>query len=96
MIRYLALVKLTDQGIQNVDNSIQRASSFGESVEAAGGKLLTQYWAVGEVDGCVVFEAPDAQTAAALLLKLAKDGNVRTQAMRVYNTQEFQEVMAKV
>ena len=95
MIRYLALVNLTDQGIRNVGDSIQRASSFGQKVEAAGGKLVSQYWAVGEADGCVIFESPDEETAASLLLMLAKDGNVRTRAMRVYDTQEFQQVMSK-
>ena len=78
MIRYLSLVSFTDQGVRNVDHSIQRASSFGQSVEAAGGKLLSQYWAVGDADGCVIFEVPDEQTGATLLLALAKDGNVRT------------------
>ena len=95
MFRYLTLVNFTDQGVRNVNDSIQRASSFGQSVEAAGGKLLSQYWAVGEADGCVVFEVPDEQSGASLLLALAKDGNVRTSTMRVYDTQEFQQVLSK-
>jgi uncharacterized protein with GYD domain len=96
MTRYLALINFTDQGVRDVGHSIQRASSFGEAVEAAGGKLLSQYWSVGEADGCVVFEAPDEQTGAALLLRLARDGNVRTRTMRLYDTQEFQKVVAKL
>ncbi len=96
MIRYLALINLTDQGVRQVSHSIDRASSFGSAVETAGGKLLSQYWAVGEADGCVVFEVPDEQTGAALLLSLAKDGNVRTRTMRLYDTEEFRQVLAKV
>ena len=96
MIRYLALINFTDQGIRNVSDSIQRASSFGQSVQAAGGTLLSQFWSVGEVDGCVLFEVPDEETGARLLLALAKDGNVRTRTMRLYDTQEFQQVLAKV
>lgn len=95
MVRYLVLIKFTDQGARNVGDSIQRASLFGQSVEAAGGKLLSQYWAVGEADGCVVFEAPDEPTGASLLLSLAKDGNVRTSTMRVFDTKEFQHMLAK-
>ena len=95
MVRYMALVNFTDQGVRNVGDSIHRASSFGQSVEAAGGKLLSQYWAVGDADGCVTFEVPDEQTGASLLLALAKDGNVRTKTMRVYDTQEFQQVLSK-
>jgi uncharacterized protein with GYD domain len=96
MTRYLALINFTDQGVRDVGHSIQRASSFGEAVEAAGGKLLSLYWSVGEADGCVAFEAPDEQTGAALLLRLARDGNVRTRTMRLYDTQEFQKVVAKL
>ena len=42
MIRYLTLLKFTDQGAQNVDKSVQRASDFGKSVSDAGGKLVLQ------------------------------------------------------
>lgn len=96
MTRYLSLINFTDHGVQDVNHSIERASSFGKQVEAAGGKLLSQYWSVGDADGCVLFEAPDEQTGAALLLGLAKEGNVRTRTMRLYGTQEFQQILAKV
>ena len=96
MTRYLTLINFTDQGLRDVGHSIQRASSFGEAVKAAGGKLHSQYWAVGDADGCVVFETPDEQTGAALLLGLAKEGNVRTRTMLLYDTQEFQQVLGKV
>lgn len=95
MIRYLTLIDFTDQGLRNVGDTLQRADSFAQSVQAAGGKLVSQYWAVGDVDGCVIFEAPDEATGAALLVKLAKAGNVRTRTMRVFDTQEFQQVLKK-
>jgi uncharacterized protein with GYD domain len=47
------------------------------------------------VDGCIVFEAPDETTAAALLLSLGKQGHVRTRSLRIYNDREFQEVLSK-
>lgn len=92
MIRYLSLINFTDQGIRDVNHSIERASSFGKEVEAVGGKLLSQYWAVGDSDGCVLFEAPDEHTGAALLLSLAKEGNVRTRTMRLFDESEFKQV----
>ncbi len=96
MFRYLTLINFTDQGVRDVTHSVERAGQFGKSVEAAGGKLLSQYWSVGEADGCVVFEVPDEATAAALLLTLAKAGNVRTRTMRLFDTQEFQHVLSKL
>lgn len=96
MIRYLSLIQFTDQGARNVDKSVQRASDFGKSVSDAGGKLVLQVWAVGQYDGCVVFEVPDEAVGSALLVKLAKNGNVRTQTLRCYDNQEFEMVLKAV
>ena len=96
MIRYLTLLKFTDQGAQNVDKSVQRASDFCKSVSDAGGKLVLQVWTVGQYDGCVVFEVPDETVGSSLLIKLAKNGNVRTQTMRCYDNQEFEMVLKAV
>ena len=96
MIRYLTMLQFTDQGAQNVDKSVQRASDFGKSVSDAGGKLVLQVWTVGQYDGCVVFEVPDETVGSSLLIKLAKNGNVRTQTMRCYDNQEFEMVLKAV
>ena len=96
MIRYITLIQFTDQGARNVDKSVQRASEFGKSVSEAGGKLVSQGWTIGQYDGCVVFEVPDEATGTALLVRLAKDGNVRTQAMRCYDNQEFATILKAV
>ncbi len=94
MVRYLSLISFTDQGIRDVKKSTARAAEFRSSVEAAGGKVLQQYWAVGEVDGCVVFEAPDDISAASLLLKLGQSDNVRTRTLRVFEADEFDKIVA--
>lgn len=93
MFRYLSLIQFTDQGACNADKSVSRAAAFGKSVSDAGGKLISQVWIVGQYDGCVIFETPDEATSAALLVKLAKDGNVRTQTMRCYDNAEFEAVL---
>ncbi len=96
MVRVLSLITFTDQGVRNIKDSIARAGSFGQEVESAGGKLISQFWSVGDIDGCVTFEARDPDTATALLLGLAKDGNVRTRTVKLYNTGEFEQVLAKL
>lgn len=95
MTRYLSLLTFTDQGIRDVKQTITRAEAFQGAVEAAGGKVLSQYWAVGDADGCVIFEAPDDSTASALLLSLGHKCNVRTKSMRVYDAKEFESVLKK-
>lgn len=93
MIRYLSLLNFTDQGIRDIDDSVKRAETFRQAVEAAGGKLVSQYWSTGDADGCIVFEAPNEKAGASLLLSLAKKGNVRTRTIRVFDLQEFQDVL---
>jgi uncharacterized protein with GYD domain len=95
MTRFLSFLTFTDQGIRNVKQSIERANDFRKVIEAAGGKVVSQYWLVGEADGCIVFEAPDDQVAAALLLSLGQQGNVRTRTLRVYDAKEFAKILAK-
>ena len=95
MVRYLTLIQLTDQGIVSINDSASRAAAFATDVEKAGGSVLGQYWAVGQCDGAVLFEAPDESIAASLLLKLAREGFVRTQSQQLFNAEEFQAVLAK-
>ena len=93
MVRYLSLISFTDKGIRDVSKSLQRAADFRSAVESKGGQVLNQYWALGNVDGCVMFESPDDATAAALLLKLGKEDNVRTSTIRVFDAEEFSSIV---
>lgn len=92
MTRYLALLSFTDEGLRKIWDSVKRASDFRAAVEKAGGRVLAQYWAVGEVDGCVVFEVPDDQRAANVLLALGQKGNVRTRSLRIFDAAEFAQI----
>jgi uncharacterized protein with GYD domain len=95
MVRYLTLIQLTDQGLRELKDSAKRAARFVSEVEAARGKVLGQYWSVGQFDGAVIFEVADELTGAALLLKLSHEGYVRTQSQRLFDANEFQDVLNK-
>ena len=96
MVRYLSLISFTDKGIRDVSKSIERANAFRSADESRGGKVLGQYWSLGVVDGCVVFECPDDKTAASLLLQLGKSDNVRTKSQRIFDSAEFEEIVVSV
>lgn len=96
MPSYLSLIEFTEKGLREINQSVQRATNFRNSVEAAGGSVKELYWAVGEADGVVLFEAPDADTASALLLRLAREGCVRTRTLRVFPAVEFEKILEKV
>lgn len=89
MSRYLSLISFTDAGIRAINDSVGRADAFKQAVEAAGGTVQAMYWAVGSIDGAVIFEAPDEGTAASLVLHLSHDGFVRTNTMRVFDQTEI-------
>lgn len=94
MVRYVSLISFTDKGIRDLSKSPQRASAFRDAVESQGGKVLSQYWAMGDIDGFVVFECPDDQTAASLIVKLGKEDHVRTKTSRIFDASEFEAIAA--
>ena len=95
MPRYLTLINFTDRGVREVKDSVHRSEGFRSAVQEAGGKVSDLYWALGEFDGAAILEAPDDQTAASLLLSLGQQGFVRTRTLRIYNADEFKQLLPK-
>jgi uncharacterized protein with GYD domain len=54
------------------------------------------YWTQGPFDGLIVFDAPDDETAAALMLRLGTFGNVTTQTARAFNASQIQTIVDKI
>ncbi|MCA9119455.1 MAG: GYD domain-containing protein [Planctomycetaceae bacterium] len=96
MPRYLSLISFTDQGVRSINESLTRAEDFKTSVTDAGGRVELLYWAVGSADRAVIFDAPDEATGAKFLLKLAHDGFVRTNTLRVYDSEEFKSIVSSL
>ena len=93
MVTFIALLDYTDQGIRNIADSPFRADQFNRQVEAAGGRVVGQYWTIGSHDGVLVLEAPSDEVAASLLLALGASGNVRTTTLRAYEWAAAQDLM---
>lgn len=96
MQHYVVLLKFTDAGIREVADSPARAKKFAALAEKTGAKIESTLWTIGEYDGVLQFRAPDAETAAALILSLHKQENVHTQMLRAFDTAEFTEILAKI
>jgi uncharacterized protein with GYD domain len=54
------------------------------------------YWTLGKFDGLLVFDAPDEETATALMLQIGSLGNIRTQTDRAYKAAEMEAILAKM
>ena len=96
MIRYVVLLKFTENGITHIGQSSDRAASFRGNVEKAGGRVEAQFWTIGPYDGVVVFSAPDETTAAGLVLGLGKAASVSTCMLQALDAQEFKAVLGKM
>jgi uncharacterized protein with GYD domain len=88
---YIILVKMTEQGIQNIKDLPKRVQSGHEAVEKAGGKWLDWNFTMGEYDAVVKAELPDDYGAAAVVLALQKQGNVRTKTLKAFSETEMKK-----
>jgi uncharacterized protein with GYD domain len=91
----VSLVNYTDQGIRNVKDSPQRARAFRELCKQQGVQVRELLWTSGPYDMVVITEGPE-EALSAVLLSLAKLGNVRTQSLRGMDQEAFQRVLEKV
>ena len=96
MPKYITLVNFTDQGIHNLKDSPHRADMFLEVADKAGAHVKEVYWTLGDHDGVLIIEAPDDETAAAVLLSLGSHGNVRIKTLRAFDWPEFQSVLDRI
>jgi uncharacterized protein with GYD domain len=95
MIRYLSLLRFTDQGKKNLKNSTTRAAAFVKAATKASVNVELQYWTTGAYDGILVFNAKDETTALRCLSALAAAGNVTTETLRAFDAREFQAIAGK-
>ena len=92
MPTYISLVNLTEQGVREVRDAPERLQAFDEAAHMVGGRLVGFYLVMGQYDYIVISEAPDDQTAARLILGTLAQGTVRTQTMRAFPREEFENI----
>jgi uncharacterized protein with GYD domain len=96
MPTYISLVQFTDEGIQAAKQTTQRVADWAAKVESMGVSVKQMYWTLGQYDQVCVFDAPDDETAASVLLAADLLGNIRTQTMRAFTISEMDKILAKV
>ena len=96
MPTYISLVQFTDKGIQAAKQTTQRVAEWAAKVQSRGVTIKQMYWTLGQYDQVCIFEAPDDQTAASVLLEADMRGYIRTQTMRAFTASEMEKILAKV
>jgi uncharacterized protein with GYD domain len=61
-----------------------------------GVTIKQMYCTLGQYDQVCIFEAPDDETAASVLLAADMLGNIRTQTMRAFTASEMEKILANV
>lgn len=96
MATFISTIKFTEQGMQNIKDTCKRANAFKATAKKMGVKVQDIFWTLGPSDTLVVFDAPDEETATALMLYLCSLGSVHTQTVRAYKAAEMEGILAKM
>ena len=95
MPTYISLVQFTDKGIQAAKETTQRVTDWATKVKSMGVSIKDMYWTLGQYDQVCVFEAPNDETAASVLLSADMLGNIRTQTLRAFTSSEMKTILEK-
>ena len=96
MPTYISLVQFTDKGLQAAKQTSRRVADWAAKVQPMGVTIKQMFWTLGHYDQVCVFDAPDDETAAGVLLAADMLGNIRTQTMRAFTTSEMEKILAKM
>lgn len=96
MPTYVSLINWTDQGIRTVRETLDRADKFEQLAQKHGASLEQVYWTVGPYDIVAIIEAPDDESATAVLLEGSALGNIRTTTLRAYDRDQMSGIIQRL
>ncbi len=96
MSTYVVLGSFSDQGIKAVKDTAKRAKAFRDLAKSMGGNIKDIYWTLGKFDVVTILEAPNDETATAIMMKAGSLGNMKSQTLRAFTENEINSVLSKV
>jgi len=96
MVTYVVLAKFTDQGVKNAKDSPKRAEAFKQMAKTFGATVKDIFWTQGRYDIVIIVEALDEHSATALNLSLSALGNIRTESLRAFSSEDMMKIVAKM
>ena len=96
MVTYVVLAKFTDQGVKNAKDSPKRAEAFKQMAKTFGATVKDIFWTQGRYDIVMIVEAPDEHSSTALNLSLSALGNIRTESLRAFSSEDMMKIVAKM
>ena len=96
MPHYVVLYKLTEQGVKNVRETVERARDNLAETQRRGFTVRDIYWTHGQYDLVVIIDAPDEMTMMAGLLNIGAAGNARSETLHAFTLPEMEEVVRRM
>ena len=93
MPTYIAMLKWTPQGLQNVKQSPTRLEAARKGFEAGGVKMKDFYMVTGKYDMVAIVEAPDDISLAKAILGSTSQGAITSQTCRAFTEDEYRQII---
>jgi len=94
MATYIVLSKYTQQGIGKIKESPARIDAARQMARTMGAELKAWYLVMGRYDIVTLWEAPNDETMAKLMLSIGSVGNITTETLRAITEDEFRKIVA--
>jgi uncharacterized protein with GYD domain len=93
---YVTLMRWTSQGVAGLPAWRERVEEGERIISEAGGELIGVYVTLGRYDVVEIFDAPDDDTAAEILMKLQRFGAEHTETLRAFTREEAEEIIRRL
>ncbi len=89
-------MRWTSQGMAGLPAWRERVEEGERVIQASGGSLIGVYVTLGRYDVVEIFEAPDDEVAAEILMKLQRHGAEHTETLRGFTREEAEEIIRRL
>jgi uncharacterized protein with GYD domain len=96
MPHYISLIRWTSKGMAGLPGWRERVDEGERIIEESGGTLTGVWVTLGRYDVVEIFEAPDDETAAEIVMKLQVQGAEHTETLRGFTREEAEEIVRKL
>ena len=96
MPTYIALLKWTPQGLQNVKQSPSRLDAARKGFQSAGVTMKDFYMVTGQYDMVAICEAPDDATLATAILAATSQGSIQSETCRAFTEDEYRRIVSSL
>ena len=96
MAGYISLFKYTEKGMGDIKSLPDQIAKAKQMYQKMGVRLVGVWMTMGQYDGVAVFDAPDDQTMATLLLSTEMTGMTATHTMRAFSEDEIGQIIKRL